>query len=92
MEQTLAGGAGRPQLIDAAEHLGLLVEPDLSVLIFERIGWERRRLHRWSARALAPGFAFVTPTRHAGQVCTRFAIVNPQTTPDDLSQIIDSMR
>ena len=34
----------------------------------------------------------MTPTRHAGQVCTRFAIVNPLTTPDDLALIIDSMR
>jgi hypothetical protein len=25
-------------------------------------------------------------------VCTRFAIVNPTTTADDLAQIVDSMR
>ena len=34
----------------------------------------------------------MTPTRHGGQVCTRFAIVNPLTTADDLALIIDSMR
>ena len=63
------------------------------MLVFERIGWDRRRL-----RALErPGCstsrsAFVTPTRHAGQVCTRFAIVNPLTTADDLALLIDSMQ
>ena len=31
-------------LIRAAEHVRLLVEPDLSVLMFERIGWTSRRL------------------------------------------------
>jgi hypothetical protein len=34
----------------------------------------------------------VTPTKHAGRVCTRFAIVNPLTTVDDLQLLLDSMR
>ena len=69
------------------------MEPDLSVLIFERIGWDAGRLRPPGAqRALHQGFAFVTPTKHDGRVCTRFAIVNPVTTADDLAQIIDSMR
>ena len=92
VEQTLATARAGRKLIDEAEHLRLLVEPDLSVLIFERIGWQAADYDAWSSRAMQQGFAFVTPTRHNGQVCTRFAIVNPMTTPDDLSQIIDSMR
>jgi len=36
--------------------------------------------------------AFVTPTRHRGEVCTRFVVVNPQTTVDDLQRVIDSMK
>ena len=80
------------ELIDAAEHLRLLVEPDLSVLVFERVGWDDGDYDRWSARLLDEQIAFVTPTRHRGPVCTRFAIVNPLTTADDLALIIDSMR
>jgi hypothetical protein len=34
---------------------------------------------------------FVTPTKHRGRVCTRFAIVNPLTTEDDLRLLLDSM-
>jgi hypothetical protein len=70
----------------------LLVEPDLTVLVFERIGWDSEDYTRWSTRLLDEQFAFVTPTRHAGRVCTRFAIVNPLTTEQDLAAIIDSMR
>ncbi|MGI8667062.1 MAG: pyridoxal phosphate-dependent decarboxylase family protein [Jatrophihabitans sp.] len=92
VEQTLDTARAGRQLIDAAEHLRLLVEPDLSVLIFERIGWQDADYTAWSNRALEQGFAFVTPTRHAGRVCTRFAIVNPMTTAEDLGLIIDSMR
>jgi len=92
VEQTLDTARAGRQLISDASHVRLLVEPDLSVLIFERIGWDDADYSRWSVDALARGFAFVTPTRHAGRVCTRFAIVNPQTTPEDLRLIIDSMR
>ena len=80
------------ELIRAAEHLRLLIEPQLTVLIFERLGWEPADYRAWSARLLDEQVAFVTPTTHAGQVCTRFAIVNPQTTEDDLALIIESMK
>ncbi len=92
VEQTLAVARAGAELIRAAEHLRLLVEPDLTVLIFERIGWTDDDYARWSAHLLDEQFAFVTPTRHRGQVCTRFAIVNPLTTAEDLALIIDSMR
>ena len=41
IEQTLDGHPGRaPNSSGRATHLRLLVEPDLSVLVFERIGWD----------------------------------------------------
>ncbi|HEX2904768.1 MAG TPA: pyridoxal-dependent decarboxylase [Jatrophihabitans sp.] len=92
VERTLDVARAGREMILAADHLRLLVEPDLSVLIFERIGWDQDDYDAWSQRAMLQGFAFVTPTKHAGQVCTRFAIVNPVTSTEDLSQIIDSMR
>lgn len=92
VEQTLTVARAGRKLIDAAEHLQLLVEPDLSVLIFERLGWEQDDYDAWSRRAMLQGFAFVTPTKHRGKVCTRFAIVNPVTSAEDLALIIDSMR
>jgi glutamate/tyrosine decarboxylase-like PLP-dependent enzyme len=91
VEHTLTVARAGAQLIRAAPHLRLVAEPDLTVLIFERIGWDEDDYAAWSARMLAAQVAFVTPTRHAGRVCTRFAIVNPETTPEDLALIIDSM-
>jgi L-2,4-diaminobutyrate decarboxylase len=67
------------------------VEPDLSVLIFRRVGWTPEEYHAWSARLLAEGYAFVTPTVHMGETCTRFAIVNPRTTVSDLTGILATM-
>ncbi len=91
IEVTLTVAREGAELIRSAPHLRLLVEPDLSVLIFERAGWTADDYAQWSARTLREQLAFVTPSRHAGRVCTRFAIVNPLTTREDLALIIDSM-
>jgi glutamate/tyrosine decarboxylase-like PLP-dependent enzyme len=92
IEQTLTVTRAGAELIRAADHVRLLVDPDLSVLVFERIGWDGDDYARWSSRLLDEQIGFVTPTKHAGQVCTRFAIVNPLTTADDLALLLDSMR
>ena len=62
-----------------------------SVLIFRRIGWSAEDYEAWSARLLAEGYAFVTPSTHRGEPCTRFAIVNPRTTVSDLTGILATM-
>jgi len=92
VEQTLIVTRATAELIRRSEHLRLLVEPDLSVLVLERVGWTAADYDAWSAKLLADQVAFVTPTKHKGQVCTRFAIVNPRTTVADLEMIIDSMQ
>jgi glutamate/tyrosine decarboxylase-like PLP-dependent enzyme len=92
IEQTLAVTRAGADLIRAAEHVRLLIEPELSVLVFERIGWDGDDYARWTSRLLDEQIGFVTPTKYAGQVCTRFAIVNPLTTADDLALLLDSMR
>ena len=92
IEQTLTVTRQGAELIRAAPHLELLVEPELSVLVFERVGWEVDDYARWSSTLLDEQIGFVTPTKHAGRVCSRFAIVNPLTTADDLALIIDTMR
>lgn len=91
IERTLRTARAGRALIDAAAHVRLLVEPDLSVLILERIGWDAADYLAWGARLLDEQLGFVTPTRHRDRPCTRFAIVNPLTTVDDLRLLIDSM-
>jgi L-2,4-diaminobutyrate decarboxylase len=92
VEQTLSVARAGAELIRKAEHVALLVEPDLSVLIFERHGWRAADYETWSTRLLDEQTAFVTPTSYHGHPCTRFAVVNPLTTEDDLALIIDTMK
>jgi glutamate/tyrosine decarboxylase-like PLP-dependent enzyme len=71
--------------------LELVVEPELSVVAFRRLGWAQADYERWSDRLLRSGVAFVTPTRHRGETITRFAIVSPRTTLADLTAILATM-
>jgi glutamate/tyrosine decarboxylase-like PLP-dependent enzyme len=91
IEATLTVARAGADEIRNRSYVELLVEPDLSVLIFRRIGWEAEDYARWSAELVADGYAFVTPTSHHGQPCTRMAIVNPRTTVADISGILATM-
>ena len=91
VETTLAVTRAGADEIRDRPYLRLLEEPDLSVLIFERIGWGKADYARWSEALLRRGQAFVRPTSHRGQPCTRLAVVNPRTTVADLQAILASM-
>jgi L-2,4-diaminobutyrate decarboxylase len=92
IERTLTVTRAGADLIRSADHVRLLLDPELSVLVFERIGWDADAYARWSSQLLDDQLGFVTPTKHDGRVCTRFAIVNPLTTVEDLELLLDSMR
>jgi glutamate/tyrosine decarboxylase-like PLP-dependent enzyme len=77
--------------IESRENLRLVRQPQLSVVVFERTGWSRDDYAAWSARLLDDQRAFVTPSSHGGQPNTRFAIVNPTTTREQLVGILDTM-
>lgn len=72
-------------------YLDLVRERDLSVVVFRRLGWEPADYAAWSDRMLADEFAFVVPTAHDGETLARFAIVNPETSEDDITAILDTM-
>ena len=78
-------------VIRARTSLRLVREPELSIVVFERIGWQQRDYESWSNKLLADGVGFVVPSSHEGKPNARFAIVNPRTDLKLLTQILDSM-
>ena len=91
IEPTLAVARAGADEIRRRPHVELLDEPELSVLIFRRIGWE--------AEDYTPGARGCWPraTRSsrrpptAARPCTRMAIVNPRTTVSDIAGILATM-
>jgi glutamate/tyrosine decarboxylase-like PLP-dependent enzyme len=77
--------------IESRDGFRLVRKPQLSVVVFEREGWSRTDYSEWSARLLDEQRAFVTPSSHQGQPNTRFAILNPMTTFEQLTAILDTM-
>lgn len=79
------------QVISKRKDLKLVREPELSIVVFEKEGWQLADYQNWSDRILAEGLGFVVPSSHQGKPNARFAIVNPRTDIKLLTQIIDSM-
>jgi glutamate/tyrosine decarboxylase-like PLP-dependent enzyme len=71
--------------------LDLVREPELSVVVFTKQGWELSQYDAWSAKLLDRGEAFVVPSSHLGKPNARFAMVNPRTDLNALIAILDSM-
>jgi glutamate/tyrosine decarboxylase-like PLP-dependent enzyme len=92
IERTLSVARAAADDIRSRSYLELVREPDLSVVAFRRLGWSPADYDGWSLSLRESGFAFVLPTVHDGETITRFAIVNPRTTPADIGAILDTMR
>jgi glutamate/tyrosine decarboxylase-like PLP-dependent enzyme len=92
MEITLQVTREATQLIKNASYLELLLEPELSIIVFKRIGWTPQQYQQWSDKMLNEGRAFVVPTTLNGETIFRFCIINPRTTIDEVSDIINSLQ
>ncbi len=72
-------------------YLELVREGSLTVVVFRRLGWTAQDYQRWSDDLLKREIGFVVPTSHEGETLARFAIVNPLTSEDDITEILDTM-
>ena len=91
IETTLATTREAAASIAASAHTELVLQPELSVIVFRRLGWDADQLQRWSDAQLAAGTAFVTPTVWHDDPVLRICIVNPQTSIADIEAVIDSL-
>jgi glutamate/tyrosine decarboxylase-like PLP-dependent enzyme len=91
VERTLELTRQCAEEIRSRPALALVVEPELSVLVFRRRGWEPGDYTTWAADLRASGTAFALPTTHDGETLARFAIVNPRTTLEDLRLVLDTL-
>ena len=91
VEETLRVAREGAERVAVSPHLELIMEPELSVILFRRVGWTHDDYQRWSDAQLAAGDSFVVPTSWAGESVLRLCVVNPRTTVDDIQSIIDSL-
>jgi aromatic-L-amino-acid/L-tryptophan decarboxylase len=71
--------------------LELILEPELSVVLFRRLGWGPLEYQAWSEQLLADQIGFVTPTKWEGETVARFAFLHPETTDEMVAEILATM-
>ena len=91
VEAGLAIAREAASLIATRPGLSLVRQPELSVVLFRREGWQASDYHRWSRRLLADQIGFVTPTKWEGETVARFAFLHPETTMAIVEEILDTM-
>jgi L-2,4-diaminobutyrate decarboxylase len=91
IEVTLAIARTAARLVDGCAVTELLMEPELSVVLFRRVGWTPAQYRSWSDGELAAGRSFVVPTTWRDETVLRFCIVNPSTTADDIRGILSTL-
>ena len=83
------------EVIEQTEHVELVRPPSLSCVLFRRIGWNFEDYKAWTYSNHKKGFALVAPTQWKTgehyETVARFCFINPDTSVDDVRQIIASM-
>jgi aromatic-L-amino-acid decarboxylase len=77
--------------IGVRDHLELIREPELGVVLFRRRGWDSAQYTRWADQLLTDQVAFIPPSAWEGQTVARFAFLHPDTSMDLVRQILDRM-
>ncbi len=77
--------------IRSRDHLELIREPELGVVLFRRRGWDSAQYTRWADQLLNDQIAFIPPSAWEGETVARFAFLHPHTSMDLVRQILDRM-
>jgi glutamate/tyrosine decarboxylase-like PLP-dependent enzyme len=75
--------------IDGAD---LVMEPELSVILFRKAGWDAPRWQAWARDLLEREVAFVAPTRWKGETVGRLVFLHPLTTEAIVDQVLETLR
>lgn len=81
--------------VSRATHLELVRQPSLSCVLFKRKGWDKYDYRDWTYDNQQKGFALVTPSKWTKNGKTesvaRFCFINPDTSEEDIDDILKSM-
>ncbi len=91
VETVLAVTGEVAALVAATPFLQLVRQPELSIVLFRRLGWDWARYEAWSARLLEDQIGFVTPTIWEGEPVGRLALLHPDTTIVMIEEILSTM-
>jgi L-2,4-diaminobutyrate decarboxylase len=91
IEQVLRLTRETAEEVRGRDELELVMDPELSVVLFRRLGWSNADYEAWWRRLLEAQIAFVQPTTWKGEKLARLCFVNPRTTIDHVRAVLGTM-
>ena len=76
----------------ATDGVELVMEPELSVVLFRKAGWDAPRWQAWARDLLEREVAFVAPTRWKGETVGRLVFLHPLTTEAIVDAVLETLR
>jgi len=80
------------QVIRESDHLELVRDPMLSVVVFRRKGWTQEQYVAWGDKIYDEQVAACFSSKYRGEPVFRFAIVNPLTTFEILMDLVERLK
>ncbi len=75
----------------AIPEIEIVLEPELTVILFRKAGWDRARWQRWSTELLEAQVAFVAPTKWKGETLGRLVLLHPDTTHAIIDEVLATL-
>jgi aromatic-L-amino-acid/L-tryptophan decarboxylase len=86
---TTAYAVGQLRSIAGVE---LVMDPELTVILFRKRGWDAGRWKAWARDLLEREVAFVAPTRWKGETVGRLVFLHPLTTEAIVDEVLATLR
>lgn len=91
VERTLDAARGFADHLRDRHGFELLLEPQMSVVLFTVEGWSQSDYQAWTTSRAHEGIGLIVPTTWQGRFCYRVCLVNPLTTTEMLVALLDDM-
>ena len=78
--------------LESIAGIEVVMQPELTVVLFRKQGWDRARWQQWSKDLLDREIAFVAPTTWKGETVGRLVFLHPLTTDEIVDEVIDTLR
>ena len=78
-------------LFPTGDGFELVMEPELSVVLFERQGWSGADYTDFAATVRAEGWLRAYPTTHNGRPVMRLCFIHPECDPAAVEEFLDRM-
>lgn len=77
------------EYIRNSNHLSLIMEPELSIVLFKRVGWSDEDYRKWSKEMATSARMLCLTTKHNGETVLRLAFLNPDTNIDTVIDYLE---